>query len=111
MHLPGALDVIAVQIHRGRRDRRMAQVIAHGGQFGAAILAEADDERRLRVPARWRDRLLPQKEVSGKDAAATLHPYPTIPNSHNASACPLRRERLPRLALQTTLPLQSHAIG
>jgi hypothetical protein len=34
--LLGALDFVAVQVDRRRRDRSMAQVIPYRGQFGAA---------------------------------------------------------------------------
>lgn len=32
--LPGALEVVCVQVDRRGRDRGMAQVVAHGDEFG-----------------------------------------------------------------------------
>lgn len=36
-HLPGPLDVVGVQVHRGRRQGSVAQVVADVGQFSAAV--------------------------------------------------------------------------
>lgn len=34
-HLPGPLDLVALQVDRGRRDRGVAQIVPHGRRFRA----------------------------------------------------------------------------
>jgi len=88
--LLGALDVIAVKVDRGRRDRCMPKVVAHGGEICAVFQRTSG----MRMPHSVRARVAQffgERSVARLDHLSRLQEepahHPPQPRSGDARAC------------------------